>query len=106
MVIGDQAREEASVEKFNIVGLDLAKNTIQVHVADSNGAVALRRNISRRQLLPYLAGLERCVVAMEACADAHYWGREVAKLGHEVRLLPAVYVKPFVKRQKNVPIPG
>ncbi|WP_349321658.1 IS110 family transposase [Asticcacaulis sp. MM231] len=89
------------MEKFNIVGLDLAKNTIQVHVADFKGAVLLRRKISRSQLLPYLAGLERCIVAMEACAGAHYWGREIAKLGHEVRLLPAVYVKPFVKRQKN-----
>jgi transposase len=73
----------------------------QAHGADRDGAVVFRKKLWRGQLRPFFAGLPRCVVAMEACASSHYWARELAALGHEPRLIPAAYVKPFVKRQKN-----
>jgi len=84
-----------------IIGIDLAKRVFQLHGACQDGAVAFRKTLSRGQLLAFVARHPKCVIAMEACATAHGWGREVAKLGHEVRLIPPVYVKPFVKRQKN-----
>jgi transposase len=81
--------------------LDLAKNVFQAHGATASGAVVFRKKLRRDQVLAFLAGQPRCVVAMEACASAHYWGRAIRELGHEVRLIPPAYVKPFVKRQKN-----
>jgi len=87
--------------EVSIVGLDLAKRVFQVHAAGSNGAIVLRRKLSRGQVITFFTKLPKCTVAMEACATAHYWAREIGKLGHEVRLLPPAYVKPFVKRQKN-----
>src|SRR4051794_41969300 len=83
------------------VGLDLAKHIFQLHGADSAGAVVFRQKLRRGQLLAFLATLPLCTVAMEACGSAHDWGREIAKLGHTVRLISPAYVKPFVKRQKN-----
>src|SRR4029434_3455734 len=83
------------------VGLDLAKYIFQLHGADSAGAVVFRQKLRRGQPLAFLATLPPCTVAMEACASAHYWGREIAKLGHTVKLIAPAYVKPFVKRQKN-----
>src|SRR3954466_7372090 len=83
------------------VGLDLAKSIFQLHGADSAGAVVFRKKLRRGQLLAFLATLPPCTVAMEACASAHYWGHEIAKLGHTVKLIAPAYVKPFVKRQKN-----
>ncbi len=71
------------------VGLDLAKNEFQLHEADSPGRAMLRRKLRRGQVLEVLAGLPSCTVAMEACGGAHYWGREIGKLGHEVRLIPS-----------------
>ena len=89
------------MEEVNIIGIDLAKRSFQLHGARSDGSVAFRRKLSREKLLYFLAALPRCVVAMEACASAHHWGREIMQLGHDVRLIPPIYVKPFVKRQKN-----
>lgn len=89
------------MKEISIVGLDLAKRVFQVHAAGSDGAVVLRRKLSRGQVLAFFTELPKCIVAMEACATAHYWAREIGKLSHEVRLLPPAYVKPFVKRHKN-----
>jgi transposase len=89
------------MEKANIIGLDLAKRSFQAHGAQIDGGVAFRKKLSRDKLLGFLALQPRCVVAMEACGSAHHWGRVIGDLGHEVRLIPPVYVKPFVKRQKN-----
>src|SRR4051794_22696426 len=93
--------QEASMNPVSTVGLDLAKYVFQLHGADSAGAVVFRKRLRRGQLLAFLATLPPCTVAMEACGSAHYWGREIAKLGHTVRLIAPAYVKPFVKRQKN-----
>src|SRR5215204_1331771 len=89
------------MNQVSTVGLDLAKHIFQLHGADSAGAVVFRKKLRRGQLLAFLATLPPCTVAMEACGSAHYWGREIAKLGHTVRLISPAYVKPFVKRQKN-----
>ena len=89
------------MESVSIVGLDLAKNVFQAHGASPSGAFAFSKKITRGKLLPFFAGLPRCLVAMEACAGAHYWAREIAKFGHDVRLIAPIYVKPFVKRGKT-----
>ena len=93
--------KEASVEQVITIGLDLAKSVFQAHGADRAGGVVFRKKLRREQLLVFFANQPRCLVAMEACASAHYWAREIGALGHEVRLIPPAYVKPFVKRQKN-----
>lgn len=85
----------------SIIGVDLAKNVFQAHGAAADGSVAFRRKLSRQQVLKFFAAQPRCTVAMEACASAHHWGRAIAALGHDVKLIPPAYVKPFVKRQKN-----
>lgn len=89
------------MNEVSIVGIDLAKQVLQVHGAAADGRVLFRKKLSRLQFAKFMASLPACVVAMEACGTAHYWGRELTRLGHDVRLIPPVYVKPFVKRQKN-----
>lgn len=86
------------MENVAIIGVDLAKRTFQLHGARADGSVAFRKKLTRDRFLTFLAGQPPCVVAMEACATAHGWGRELLKLGHTVRLIPTQYVKPYVKR--------
>src|SRR5215831_16742660 len=93
--------KEASMAQVTTIGLDLAKHVFQAHGADAAGQVLFRKRITRGKLIGLLAAQSPCIVAMEACAGAHYWAREIGKLGHSVRLMAPAYVKPFVKRQKN-----
>lgn len=83
------------------VGLDLAKDVFQVHGISETGRKIFNKKIKRAKLLAFFETLPRCVVGMEACGSAHHWGRELRKLGHDVRLMPAAYVKPYVKRGKT-----
>jgi|TARA_B100000315_G_C14497689_1_gene550840 transposase len=83
------------------IGVDLAKNVFQVHGVDAEGAVIVRRQLRRSRMLPFFKKLPPCLVGMEACATAHHWARQLMALGHEVKLMPPHYVKPYVKRGKN-----
>jgi transposase len=83
------------------VGLDLAKNIFQVHGVTDCGEVAFNRALRRSQVLAFFERLEPCLIGMEACSTSHYWARELLKLGHDVKLIPPVYVKPYVKRGKS-----
>jgi len=83
------------------IGLDLAKNVFQVHGVDAEGTAVLRQRLTRGRMLKFFAKLPRCLVGIEACASSHYWARELVALGHDVKLMPAQYVKPYVKRGKN-----
>jgi transposase len=89
------------MEQISTIGIDIAKNVFQVHGINERGEVVVRRQSKRRQVLSFFARLPACVVGMEACATPHHWAREIAKLGHEVKLMPPRYVKPYVKRNKN-----
>jgi transposase len=89
------------MEKATIIGIDVAKRVFQIHAASKDGRPVLRKKVSRAQLLGFLAKQPPAIVAMEACATAHEWGRAISGLGHDVRLVPPIYVKPFVRRQKN-----
>jgi len=89
------------VGQVTTIALDIAKQVFHAHGADASGAAQFSRKLTRAKLLGFFAAQPPCVVAMEACGGAHHWGRELMRLGHEVRLIPPAYVKPFVKRQKN-----
>ena len=89
------------MSEVSVIGLDLAKHVFQVHGGNASGQVVIRRQFRRAQVLEFLSRQPACVVAMEACSGAHFWGRKLARLGHEVRLIPPAYVRPFVKRQKS-----
>lgn len=83
------------------IGLDLAKSVFQVHGVGANGAVAVKRQLRRSEVLTWFGRQKPCLVGLEACGGAHYWAREIRVLGHDVRLIPPVYVKPYVKRGKT-----
>ena len=87
--------------EITTIGLDIGKRVLQVHGADAQGRKVLQRKLRRDELRAFFAALPPCLVGMEACATAHYWGRELRELGHDVHLIPPSYVKPYVVRQKN-----
>jgi transposase len=89
------------MERATTIGLDLAKSVFQVHGIDAAGGIVLRRKLRRPELLEFFAALPPALVGMEACGGAHYWARELTRLGHTVRLMPPAYVKPYVKRGKT-----
>jgi transposase len=89
------------MQHIHTIGIDLAKNVFQVHGVDESEKVVLCKQLRRNQVIPFFENLEPCLVGMEACATAHHWARELIKLGHDVRLIPPVYVKAYVKRSKN-----
>ena len=87
--------------EISTIGLDLAKSVFQLHGVDTAGNVVFRKALRRRQVLPFFAELPPCLVGIEACGTSHHWARELIRLGHEVRLMPPAYVKPYVKRGKT-----
>ena len=87
--------------KITTIGLDLAKNVIQVHGVDKHGKAVLRKRLRRNQVPTFFANLQACLVGMEACGSAHYWARTIEKLGHRVKLIATQFVKPYVKTNKN-----
>jgi transposase len=89
------------MSEITTIGLDLAKHVFQVHGIDAEGATVLRKRLRRGQVLAFFSRIAPCLVGLEACATAHYWARELAALGHEVRLMPAQYVKAYIRRNKN-----
>jgi transposase len=89
------------MQTVTTVGLDIAKSVFQVHCVDAAGQLVIRRQLKRRHVLTFFRKLPRCLVGIEACASSHHWSRELQGIGHKVRLMPAAYVKPYVKRQKN-----
>jgi len=89
------------MSQVTTIGLDIAKSIFQVHGVDAAGQSVLRQRLSRSRVLEFFGKLPRCLVGLEACASSHYWARELIRLGHEVKLMPAQYVKPYVKRGKN-----
>ena len=101
MVVKTHHRREPPMNEITTVGLDLAKHVFQVHGVDASGAPVVRKRLRRSEVLAFFARLPRCLIGLEACATAHYWARELQAAGHEVRLMPAQYVKAYVKRNKN-----
>lgn len=89
------------MKEIKTLGIDLAKSVFQLHGVDERGVCQLRRQFKRAQLLAFIVRLPPCLVAMEACASAHYWGRQIRVLGHQVKLIPPQYVKPYVKGNKT-----
>ena len=87
--------------QISVIGFDIAKQFFQVHAIDAEGRVAAQVKLRRAHVLDYFRSLSPCLVGMEACATAHFWARELVALGHEVRLMPPAYVKPYVKRNKT-----
>ena len=89
------------MSEITTIGLDLAKHVFQVHGVDAQGTTVPRKRLRRGQVLAFFGRIPRGVVGLDACATAHYWARELGALGHEVRLMPAQYVKAYIKRNKH-----
>ncbi len=101
MAVKDHTEGEPSKSEVSTIGLDIAKQVFQVHGVDAEGEVVLRRKLRRSDVLGFFSQVPQCLVGLEACAMGHHWARQLRTLGHDVRLMPATYVKPYVKRQKN-----
>jgi transposase len=95
------AKSITHLSSVTTIGLDLAKQVFQVHGIDAAGGVVVAKAVTRNKLLAFFASLPPCLVGMEACGSAHYWARELIRLGHDARMIPPAYVKPYVRRQKN-----
>jgi hypothetical protein len=87
--------------QISTIGIDLAKTVFQIHAVDADGKTVVRKRLRGAEVLSFFAGLDPCLIWMEACATSHYWARELTKFGHTVKLMPPAYVKPYVKRGKN-----
>ena len=87
--------------KITTVGIDLAKNVIQVHGVDAHGKRVLKKQLKREQVIPFFANFQSCLIGMEACGSAHHWARKLQGLGHTVKLMAPQFVKPYVKTNKN-----
>jgi transposase len=101
VIVRDESHEGAVHMQISTIGIDLAKNVFQVHGVDAAEKPVLKKQLRRGQLLEFFSKLSPCLVGMEACATSHQWARELKKLGHDVQLMPASYVKAYVKRGKN-----
>lgn len=89
------------MKQITTIGLDLAKQIFQIHGAGAEGNVIINRKLRRAEVLRFFEKTPPCLVGIEACGSAHYWSREIAALGHDVRMMPPAYVKPFLKRGKT-----
>ena len=89
------------MKQVTIVGIDISKRSFQLHRATAEGKPVFRKKLSREKFLVFLSEVPPCLVVMEACGGAHHWGRQITALGHRCKLIPPIYVKPFLKRQKN-----
>jgi transposase len=89
------------MNKISVAGLDLAKTVFQFHGVDADGEVVVRKQLKRSQVRQFFATLEPCLIGMEACGGAHYWSRELTRLGHSVRMIAPAFVKPYLKSNKN-----
>ena len=89
------------MSEVTTIGIDLAKNVFQVHGVDASGQAVIGKQLRRRQVLPFFRKQPPCLIGVEACATSHHWARQLIELGHEVKLMPPHYVKPYVKRGKN-----
>ncbi len=89
------------MNEITTIGLDLAKTVFQVYGVDQAGQAVVSKRLRRRQVMPFFKTLPACLIGLEACGSAHHWARELGALGHGVRIMPAHYVKPYVKRNKN-----
>src|SRR5262245_41913059 len=101
VIVAIESHQGALHMQISTIGLDIAKNVFQVHGIDAAEKVVVRKRLRRRQVLEFFKTVPPCLIGMEACATAHYWARELTKLGHRVRLMPAKDVKAYVKRNKN-----
>ena len=89
------------MDRINIIGIDISKRSFQLHGATAEGKPVFGKKLSREKFLVFLSEVPPCLVVMEACGSAHHWGRQIIALGHRCKLIPPIYVKPFLKRQKN-----
>src|SRR5919202_5570868 len=91
----------STMRQITTLGIDTAKQVFQLHGVDAQGNTVLHKRVTRKQVLPLLAQLPPCLVGLEACGGAHYWARELQKLGHDVRLMAAAMIQPYRTNQKN-----